>query len=465
MSARTFAPSPSLRENRWRANSTQIIWGVCVAVALTGVALAWWLLEPPCPTSIEIATGSSQGQYYAFAQQYRDVLAEDGIELRIRETAGSVENATLLHDANSDVDIALMQGGAVTHEGRDKPENNISSLAALYYEPLWVFYRGDQGWDDLSQCSGKKLAVGPDGSGTRALACMLLGENGIDSGDSAGTELLPATGNIAADAITAGEIDVAFLVTSPRSPVIRRLLNTPGVQLVDFRRSAAYCRKYRYLRRVTLHEGLLDFEHNLPGGDVHLLAPTASLVVRDDIHPALTPLLLRCVARVHGNGGFLESPGEFPSMHRVDFPLSEAARHHFERGPSPLFRNLPFRWAAWLDRMKMMVLPLATLLIPLVRCAPPVYRWSIRSKIYRWYRVLRDVDQKLRLPVAEIDYAHEIRQLEQVDRELAEVQVPLSYMDEFYDLRGHVAFIREQLCELHTGAVRVPDSKLGKKAA
>ena len=247
--------------------------------------------------------------------------------------------------------------------------------------------------------------------------------------------------------------------------MIRRLLNTPGVRLVDFRRSAAYCRKYRYLRRVTLHEGLLDFEHNLPGGDVHLLAPTASLVAREDIHPALTPLLLRAVTKVHGSGGYLESPGEFPSMHRVDFPLSEAARHHFERGPSPLYRYLPFRWAAWLDRMKMMVLPLATLLIPLFRFAPPVYRWSIRSKIYLWYRVLREVDQKLRLPSGEVDYADEIRQLDQVERELSEVQVPLSYMDEFYDLRGHVAFIREQLCQLQAATTNVSVPKVQKQAA
>jgi hypothetical protein len=294
---------------------------------------------------------------------------------------------------------------------------------------------------------------------------MLLTENGVVDDGDAETELLPLSGEAAADALAAGEIDAAFLVISPRSPVVKRLLNMPGVRLAELRRAEAYCTKYRYLQRVTLHEGLLDFEANVPRKDVHLLAPTASLVARSDLHPALTPLLLRAAARVHRGGGYLESPGEFPSPQGVDFPLSEAARGHFEQGPNPLYRYLPFRWAAWADRVKLMVLPLATLLIPLFKLAPPVYRWSIRSKILRWYRVLREVDQKLRQPSAEIDYAHEIRQLEQVERELGEVSVPLSYMDQFYDLRSHVAFVREQLCQLQQQSAGNGASKLHRPAA
>ena len=410
-----------------------------------------------------MATGSSRGQYFAIARQYQQLLAEDGIELQIRETAGSVENASLLRKEPADVDIAILQGGAVPHAEAEP----VASLAALYYEPLWVFHRAgteDKPWDDLAQCRGRKLAIGTEGSGTRALATMLLADNKVAEGDAAGTQLLPLAGEEAAAALEQGDIDAAFLVISPRSPIVRRLLNTPGISLINFRRSAAYCKKYRYLRIVTLHEGLLDFHENLPASDLQLLAPTASLVARRDLHPALTPLLLRAAARVHQQGGYLESPGEFPSMHRVDFPISEGARRYFHRGPSPLYRYLPFRWAAWADRVKMMIFPLATLLIPLFKFAPPVYRWSIRSKIYRWYRVLREVDQKLRKPDGDIDYAHEIKQLEQVERELGEVTVPLSYMDEFYDLRGHVAFVREQLTEMQAKATEGTRPKLHKAA-
>ena len=429
--------------NMMREHSTHIIWGACVAIAVLGVALAWWLLEPPCPTTIEIATGSRDGQYYAVAQEYRDVLAESGIRLKIRESAGSVENANLLRDDTSGIELAILQGGAVPH---DEDDTSIVSLAGLYREPLWVFYRDEQSdWDELNYLEGRRVAIGPEGSGTRALAEMLLDENDIATGDEHGTELLPLSGQIAADALASGKIDAAMFVISPRSPVIRTLLTTPSVKLLSFRRAAAYCKHYRYLSPVVLHEGLLDFDANLPENDVQLLAPTASLVARGDMHEALAPLLIEAATRIHEQGGHLESPGEFPSPLSVDFPLAADARRYFDRGPSVFYRYLPFQWAAWADRVKMMLLPLVTLMIPLFKFAPPVYRWSIRSKIYRWYRVLREVEQHLKAAKNDADLAKLVTRLKEVEVELAEVSVPLSYMDAFYDLQSHVDFVQQRV--------------------
>lgn len=430
------------RRRLLRDNSTRLVWAVSIAVAAVGVLLAWGLLAPPCPESIEIASGSPEGRYYAVAQQYRQILAENGIDLKVRPTQGSVENARLLRDENSGVELAIMQAGAVPHED----DEVIASLAGIYYEPLWVFYRDEQAtWRDLSHLRGRQVAIGPDGSGTRAMALTLLDDNQIAQDDRNGTKLLPLTGSEAADALARGEIDAAFFVISPQAALVKRLLAAPGVKLLSFRRAAAYCRKHRYLTPVTLHEGLLNFDHNLPASDVQLLAPTACLVARRDLHAALTPLLLEAAAQVHQPGGYLSAPGDFPSSHQVDFPLSADARRYFARGPSVFYRYLPFQWAAWADRVKMLLLPLLTLLLPLSKFAPPVYRWSIRSKIYRWYRALREVDQKMKSPEPNWDVAQEIEKLEAVEVELAEVSVPLSYMAEFYNLRTHVAFVLERL--------------------
>ncbi|MCA9267233.1 MAG: C4-dicarboxylate ABC transporter substrate-binding protein, partial [Planctomycetales bacterium] len=213
------------------------------------------------------------------------------------------------------------------------------------------------------------------------------------------------------------------------------------------------CKRFPYLTPVTLGEGLLDLDRNLPDHQVTLVAPTACLVARGDLHPALTPLLLEAAAEVHAGGGYLEEPGEFPSPHRVDFPIGAEARRYFSRGPSLLYRYLPFRAAAWIDRVKLMLLPLITLLLPLAKAAPPVYRWRIRSKIYRWYRVLRDIDQKLKDSSEPIDAAAEVARLKTLDRELAEVSVPLSYMEEFYNLRLHIRYVQERL-ERHDSAGR-----------
>jgi hypothetical protein len=237
------------------------------------------------------------------------------------------------------------------------------------------------------------------------------------------------------------------MVTSPRTALVQTMISSEREQLLNLRRATAYCRKYPYLTQVTLHEGVVDLEQNMPPRDIHLLAPTASLVARSDLHPALVPLLLEAATEVHEQGGYLEEPGDFPSPARVDFPLSAAAKSYFQRGPNMMYRVLPFRWAASIDRMKLMILPLVTLLLPLLRVAPPVYRWSIRSKIYRWYRVLRVIDQRMKDAAAGADFSDDIARLENLEVELSEVSVPLSYMAEFYSLRLHVEFVLARLKE------------------
>lgn len=413
------------------------VWGLIAVFCLLAVMASPWLIAPQYPKQLVIATGRPDGAYFAYAEQYREILARDGVTLEIRATAGSIENRALLESPESGVSLAFLQGGTAP-----PGTGELQALASLYREPVWVFTRGDEPLSQLTQLRGLRIAIGPEGSGTRSIAELLLRSNGIRVAESRLSEL---SGQDAARALERGDIDAAFFVVSPRAPLVGELLANPDVHLMDFDRAATYQRRYPFLTRVTLAEGIVDLERNLPVDDVEMIAPTANLVARGDLHPALVPLLLKAAEEVHQPGGLLEEPNEFPSALYVDCPLNRQARQYLNSGPSVLYRYLPFAVAANLDRVKLMLLPLCTLLLPLLKAAPPVYRWRIRYRIYRWYRVLREIDKQVKGADAGADFATELAHLHTLESELAEVSVPLSYMEEVYNLRMHVDFVRQRL--------------------
>ncbi len=410
--------------------------GIPVALlALVGFWVAWSYVEPAPPKKITISAGAPGGAYYEYAERYREILAESGIELDVLESNGSIDNLVRLD--NDEADLGLVQGGIAG----GRPESNVKSLASLYFEPLWVFERSGLDLQYISELEGKEVAIGPDGSGSQALALQILKASGVDERN---TQLPPMEIHQAAAKLMAGEVDAAMFVAAPESDLLAELLRDQSIQLMSMRRHLSYRARYRFLSSVTLGEGMIDLDQNIPSEDKLLLAPAAVLVARDDLHPALTPVLLDAVTEVHKGGDFFAEPGEFPSARYVEFPITPQAENYLENGPSFLHRYLPFQWASLLDRMKILLLPLLTLLIPLARIAPPVYQWRIRSKVYRWYEVLREIDMALEID-PNADVGPQIERLETLEREVNDINVPLSYMDEFYALRLHIQLVQQKL--------------------
>lgn len=437
------------------------VWGPVIVLGVLALAYTLAKLEPPAPEHLTLAAGSRGGAYFAFAEEYREILAREGFELELVETAGGSENLRLLRDG--EVDLAILQGGLAADEddagvagalpdGEDGTPRGPRSLGSVFFEPVWVFHRAGLEAGRLGDLEGRKLAVGAEGSGTRVLALQLLDDNGVD-----GVRILGPPSPEAADALVAGEIDAAFFVASAEAPYVRRLLAEPSVELLPFRRARAYQIRHPFLSRVVLGEGTLDLETNLPPRDVPLVAAAASIGARPDLHHALIPLLVEAMSEVHGGGGLFADAGTFPTARWTDLPMQTEAAHYLENGPSFLYRFLPYRTAASVDRLKILLLPFLPLLLVVFKMAPPLYRWRIRSKIYRWYDDLRRIDRFLleepdpeslsgQDPDRIDEYLERIRAL---DRELsAEVRVPLSYMDELYSLRMHVGLIEEKLEEL-----------------
>lgn len=417
------------------------IFGPAIIITLIGFVVVYQFVDPAPPDHLSIGTGSQTGAYYPFGQQYRKILARDGISLEVRITAGSVENIRLLDSPEDGVDVAFVQGGI----GNRKDSPNLTSLGSLYFEPLWVFYRTGISLKRLSDLHQKRIAIGPEGSGTRAVALQLLADNAMSPEN---TSIFPTSGIEAVTALKQGDIDVAFFVASALSSVVQTLLKTNGISLMSFDRAEAYTRIHRFLSSVVLPEGVTDFDLNIPSEDTILLAPAANLVARDDIHPALVDLLLQAASEVHSSGGLFEEPNQFPSQKYVDFPLHKDALRFYKHGPPFLQRYLPFWAATLIDRLKIMLLPLLTLLIPLIKIVPPGYRWRVRHKIFHWYKELQAVD----LLVSEKDPLEKLNtyltELNKIDEEVKYVTVPLSYAAELYALRIHIAHVQRRIIEI-----------------
>lgn len=405
-------------------------------LVLAGFLVAWQFVQPAPPHSITIATGAADGAYTLFARRYRALLAENGITLRIRETAGAVENLALLKAGQ--VDLAFVQGGIV----EPNAAAGLEALGSLYYEPLWLFYRKPAHADRLTDLQGLRLATGQPGSGTHALVQTLLDANHFGT---AADRLLPLGGDEAVSALADDRVDAAFFVAAPGAPLIQSLLHRRDIRLMSFARAAAYTRRYHALATLTLPEGTIDLGADIPPHATTLLAATANLVTRADFHPSLVSLLLQAATRVHGVGGLFARPGEFPSAANVDFPLNPHAKHYYRYGQPLLQRYLPFWTANLIDRLKIMLLPLFTLLVPMFKLMPPVFRWQVRRKIYRWYRELRELDIEQPDQVTADRRADLQQQLDAIEEEVRQVRVPLSYGDELYNLRLHIALVRQRL--------------------
>jgi TRAP transporter TAXI family solute receptor len=417
---------------------------IAAAAAGAGVlflALRW--IEPPPPASLVLAAGEAGGGYEYFARRYAEELAKSGVEVRILETRGSLENMRLLQKEGGGVDAAFAQGGTGWMAGvyaYSPDEARIRSLAQIYEEPLWIFTRKKEPFAGLRDLKGKRLAVGLAGSGAHALSVDLLKWSGVNAGNATFLELPEED---AARALRDRRADAAFFVGGPGSTFLKRCAADPGLLLHSFGDAAAFVRRFGYLDAATLPAGVLDLAGPVPEAETVLLSPDAALLARDGLHPALVYLLLEAAKKIHGGHGLLSNAGDFPSARRLEFPLHPEAARYFESGPPFLHKYLPYHVAVFMDRTKILLLPLLTLLIPLFKIAYPTYQWSIRRNIWKWYK-----------QVGAIEADHHagrsgnralLERLRALERQAAGVRVPSAYSAELYTLRHHLLMVRDML--------------------
>jgi TRAP transporter TAXI family solute receptor len=417
-----------------RARELFTIWAPLALIVGAGFLVAFRYVGTPPPRVIAIAAGAENGAYHAFARQYARLLARDGITLEVSVTSGTVDNLELLR--RGAVSLALVQGGCASETDRAE----LQSLGSLFLEAVWVFTPRMSPIRHLNELAGKRVAVGPAGSGTQLLARQLLAANGVSE---ANATLLPADASDVTSLLLRGDLDAGIVVASAEAPVVRTLAERPELDLLDLERTGAYGRVFPFLTPVSVDAGVLNLERNVPPRDTRLVATAASLVARQDLHPALIPALLDAATRVHQAGGLLEEPRQFPSATLVDLPMNPDASRYIRSGPTFLYRWLPYGTAVVLDRLKVFLLPLVALLLPLIRIAPPLYQWRVRSRVYRWYAAVRDID--VAISSERPDVASLRRRLDALQADVASVSVPLAYTGEQYHLRLHIRLLQEEL--------------------
>jgi TRAP-type uncharacterized transport system substrate-binding protein len=401
------------------------------------LALTLLLMRPAPPKEIVMSTGSLDGGHHENAMRLRDVLEREGVTLHLWVSGGSVENLRRLSDPSAVVDVAYLQGGIA---GRGSA-GDLQSLGAMYLEPLWIFYRGPE-IGTLPPLRGKKIAIGEPGSGTASLAQALLHDNGLAD---APTTLIDVGGPTAADLLVQGAVDAAFFVADPQSPVVQSLIRAPGVRLMSLDRAEAYVRQRYYLTRVTLPRGVFDLKNDVPPRDYQLVAPAANLVVKQDLHPALAYLLLRAATETHGRPTLFGRLHEFPRPDDSELPLSPEAERYYKSGVPLLQRYLPF-WAANLaDRLLVLLVPALALLLPAMRLLPALYRWRVRSRIYRWYARLKEIELDLEEHLDRHDLADALARLDRIEDAVHHIDTPLAYSENLYVFRQHIDLVRQRI--------------------
>lgn len=415
--------------------------------ALILIAGAFWLafqfVEPAPPQTVTITSGSEGGGYHTFAKQYAKILARSGIDLKVLTSAGSMENLKRLSGDEPTADLALMQGGIATSSiaaGQELPE--LNSLGRLFPEPLWIFYSSERTIRRLGEVKGLRLAIGAAGSGTRTLVEALLTPNGIAADN---TDLRPLGGRAAADALKAGTVDVAFLVLSPRAPLVGELLRSDGLKLMSLERAEAYTRLFPYLSRVVLPEGVVDLVQDIPAQDIEMVAAQSALVAHPDAHPAIITLMVEALKEVHSAGGMFQRVEEFPQAHDPEYEMSADASRIYRDGPSFLKRYLPFWLATFVERSIVMAVPIATILIPLFKIVPWIYETRIKSRIFFWFQELRKLEKQMETAGNTANVAGWRAEIEEIDRAVNNIPVPWHYADRYYELKAAVDLVRQRI--------------------
>lgn len=433
--------------------------GPVVVLAFGLLAAAYWWLDPQPPRTVTLATGPAGSAYADFGQRYAQALARDGIRVQLLATDGPVANLQALREGRADV--AFVRGGSV--DMVQDASAGIMSLGALFYEPVWLFYRPaalktahKRGKVDaaetpqltsLTQLRGLRVNVDEDGSGVPDLMRRLLDANGL-SGKALRLNHLPP--DKAAQALRNGHLDALVLVTAPESPVVQRLLQEPGITLAELPQGDALSRRFPFLQTVTLPRGMVDLARDLPPQNIGLMAATTALLTHDETHPALRQLFAQAAQKIHGGAGWFNGARDFPNTRTSELPVTSEGDRAINGTPPFWQRYLPFWASNLLERMWLVIGGLIVLLLPLSRVVPPLYTYRVRQRVFRWYARLQAVEA--RMDEGDADTTELRNELDELDRVASQITVPLAHADELYALRSNIEKTRRRLLVRQGGA-------------
>ncbi len=418
-------------------------WLTVAAVACLAllVAAALILTRPLPPRTVVMATGPEGGAYYAIGERYRKIFARHRVDLVLRATSGSVDNVALLSDPRSGVTVALAQGGVTS--AAEAPD--LVSLGSLFYEPFWLFSRVVQP-DQVGRLrAGMRMSLGLRGSGTYKVARELAASIGFDLSHAKVRDLSAVE---AAEALMRGELDFVAMVLAWDAPIVHKLLVDASIEPLSWPRADAHIALRPYLNKLIVPRGVADLARDRPPADLTLIATKASLVVRNDLHPALQYLLLEAASEIHGGPGIFNKAGQFPAAEPIDLPLSEFARAYYRSGQPFLQRHLPFWLAALTSRVLVLLIPLLGITYPLFRLLPALYGWAMRRRIFRLYGELKFLEAQLGVGAGG-DTARDVSaRLDDLEQRANHMRVPTTFAHMLYTLKVHIGLVKARVRQI-----------------
>jgi uncharacterized protein len=432
--------------------------------ALGLLALLLWvmfnIIEPPPPKQIRIATGSPTGAYTLYAKQYAQALKKHGVTLEIVTTAGSLDNLQRLDDPAQKIDLAFVQGGV----GDGDKHPRIEALASVAYEPIWVFYNpkafaAGQVPKRLADFSGKRLAIDVPGSGTRAAAEQFLAMNQLTGQPIA---LLPVGGMQAVVAVQTGQADAAIVVAAVTSPTVQQALSltvSSTLGVMNFDNADAYTRLLPWVAKVNLPKGVASLPNNLPLEDVTLIAATANLVARKDLHRAIMFLLMEVAHDTHKAATAINARGEFPSERNLDYVQSEESKRFFVSGRPFLEQYLPFWLANFAERALVTLVPLLAIGLPLLKLIPSFLHWREYAEVVQLYDEVLALEHKPCTDAA--DQAARLQRLAQIDEALPAMRLGAENHINVYNLKSHIDLVKQRLRSVAPGAIESSQAVTG----
>jgi uncharacterized protein len=411
--------------------------GLAAILCILGVlSLALIYFIPAPPSKFIIATGAKNQTYEAIGKKYQEILARSYVNLELRLTNGAVDNIKLLNDPASGIKVAIVQGGISDSERSP----DLLSLGLINYQIYWIFHRASETLDDLRQLKGKRIAVGPQGSGQRVTTEHILGISGVNSENST---LVNLSTQAAEQALNDGQIDALFLPIALDAPILRSLLKNPLLRPMSFTEAEAVTRIFPYLVRLVLPRAVIDFERIIPATDLILIATPNVVLVRKDIHPALIDLLAQAIVEAHGKPGIFQQAGEFPKLTDPEYPIAQTAADYYKNGPSFLRRYLPFWMVAHVQRLLAVSLAAAAIFVPIFNFAPKLYQWFLQNLMGKLYRRRRIIENEMRKNLTVPQVATLQVELENIDR--AAKILPMRHSELFFDFNRHIEYTRERL--------------------
>ena len=427
----------------WIYQSNWLLVRLPIAV-IAGVSMAWlWIFFYPMPPDrLSITTAGKGGAYYRMAVEYQQYFKAHGVDLEVKASEGSQENLERLASASAPADLALMQGGfgyLGTALGK-RDRSRIETLANVNTEAVWIFSR-NRSITSLSQLQGLRVAVGAARSGSRKVALKLFEQAKIDAKD---LNLFTNQGMESVQALKQGAVDVVFMVAPAESTTVQEMLKIPGIQLGSLQKLAAVIERNPFLETSLLPQGSLDYR--MPQRDTAMLTTSTSLVARESLHPALKRLAIAASLEINNKGGLFHRAGDFPTLRRIDFPTAPQARSALTNGLRWHESVLPFWWGQFVERIVLLVLPVALLALWLMRRAISSMRWMLTSRVNRWYGELKFIENDLsKVTITGLDITRFLSRLNSIDAAVLAFSCPAELMARCYTLHQHIEFVRQRL--------------------